>query len=600
MAEDFQIKRIKEANDIVEVVGSYVSLRQVGATYKGLCPFHDDRRPSFDVDPRRQRYRCWSCGKHGDVFIFLQEHERLTFPEAMEVLARRAGITLEKRPTSPQSQGRALMLELVKWAADQFHCCLLESPLAEPARKYIGERKLTSETVQRFGLGFAPATGDWLFQKAAQSGLSLDLLEMVGLIARRQEGGGYYDRFRDRIIFPIRDARGLIVGFGGRILPWSPAAARVPKYYNSSDTPLFTKSECLYGLDQARQAAAREGYLAVVEGYTDVLMAHQLGIQQVVATMGTALNARHVQNLRRTGVSRVVLLFDADEGGETGVDRALQIFVSQDVELAIASLPEGLDPCDLLVQQGPEPFRVALTNAVDALQFKMNRVLSREAATSIEGRRRAVDEILSVIALAPDMPGQAGAIKRELILSRIAQRLALKEETVWGRLNELKKKIKRRDHRAPFQQGTHDEVRQAPAAAEERELVEVLLAEPRLVAEAAAEVLPEEIQHPGLRRLLEGLYQLRAEGKEPDLDLLRSMIDNPQLIASALAMQERGLANPNRTAWLHQILAEFRQRRVRPHKQELQNQLHAVANHSQALELLRQLQNHSVGSESDA
>ncbi len=454
--------------------------------------------------------------------------------------------------------------------------------------------------MRRFGLGYAPAAGDWLLQRARQRGLSLEMMETVGLIAKRQEGDGHYDRFRDRVIFPIRDARGQTLGFGGRILPTSPKAKEVAKYYNSSETPLFNKSECIYGLDQARQAGAKEGYLAVVEGYTDVLMAHQLGVPQVVATMGTALNARHVQNLRRTGVARVVLVFDADEGGDTGVDRALQIFVSHDVDLAIATLPEGLDPCDLLVQQGPEPFRLALTNAVDALEFKLNRVLSSETAATVEGRRRAVDAALNVIALAPEMPGQAGAVKRELIVSRIAQRLALKEETVWARLRELKGTIKRRDDPAPSPQGKHEDKRQAPAAAEERELLEVLLAEPRLVAAAAVEVPPEEIQHPGLRRLLEGLYQLQAEGRTPDLDLMRPAIDNPRLESAALEMQERGLANPEREAWLEKILAEFRRRRSLPQRQELHNQLHAVADHSQAVELLRRLQNHSADTDPGA
>src|SRR5262249_2625188 len=344
------IKQVKEANDIVDVVGTYVALRPAGPTFKGLCPFHDDHRPSFDVDPRRQRYRCWSCGKFGDVITFIQEHDRVDFREALELLAKRAGILLEKRADSPQTRNRALMLEVVKWSAEQFHRCLLDSPQGEAARQYLGERRLTGETVRRFGLGFAPLSGQWLVQLAQHAGMSLDLLEQVGLIARRQEGG-YYDRFRDRMMFPIRDARGQPVGFGGRILPSSPLSARGPKYYNSSETLLFSKSEQLYGLDLARQTAASAGYLAVVEGYTDVLMAHQFGIPQVVATMGTALNTRHVQHLRRYA-PRVVLVFDADAGGATGVERALEIFVSQKGGLAICTLPEGLDPLDRLLPTG--------------------------------------------------------------------------------------------------------------------------------------------------------------------------------------------------------------------------------------------------------
>jgi DNA primase len=583
------VQQVKDANDIVDVVGSYVALRPAGPTFKGLCPFHDDHRPSFDVDPRRQRYRCWSCAKYGDVISFVQEHERVDFREALELLARRAGIALEKWADSPHQRGRALMLDVVRWAAELYHKCLLDSPTAETARRYLGERRLTGETVRRFGLGYAPLTGDWLTQHAAAAGVSAELLEKVGLLGRRPEGRGYYDRFRDRVLFPIRDGLGKPVGFGGRILPSSPLAARGPKYYNSAETPLFNKSEHLYGLDQAKPAAAKAGYLAVVEGYTDVLMAHQVGVPQVVATMGTALNARHVQHLRRF-VTRVVLVFDADAGGNTGVDRALEIFASQEVDLAITTLPEGLDPCDLLVQQGPEPFRAALESAVDTLEFKLNQVLAREATAGVEGRRRAVDAVLGVIALAPERTGQAGAIKRELMVSRIAQRLALQEETIWARLKELRSPRRHNDLGGPRAGSTDGGARQAQADPLERQLLEVLLAEPALVATAAAEVTPNEIQHPGLRQLLDGLYTLHRAGEPPGLDLLRARIANPRLAAHALRMHDIGRLNPDKAAWLERILAEFRKRRALPRKQELHNQLHGASDHTAALDLLRQLQ----------
>jgi DNA primase len=587
------IQQVKEANDIVEVIGGYVTLRPAGPTFKGLCPFHDDHRPSFDVDPRRQRYRCWSCQKHGDVLTFIQEHDRVDFREALELLARRAGITLEKKLDSPQSRSRALMLDIVRWADQQYQKCLRESPLAETARLYLDERQLSAETIERFGLGFAPPGGEWLARRAATAGLSTELLVKVGLLGARDQGPGHYDRFRDRVMFPIRNTRGQTVAFGGRILPSSPFAQRGPKYYNSEATPLFTKSEQLYGLDQARQAATTAGYLAVVEGYTDVLMAHQKGVPQVVATLGTALNARHVQHLRRF-VPRVVLVFDADAGGNTGVDRALEIFVSQDVDLAIATLPEGLDPCDLLVEQGPEPFQAALSGAVDALEFKLTQVLRAETAMGVEGQRRAVEAVLGVIALAPEMPGQSGAIKRELLITRIAQRLTLKEETVWARLKELRDRVKARDRKdtsAPEDEPA--EVRSAKAPAEERELLEVLLADPALVPVAAREIKPEHLQHPGLRRLLEGLYALLAEGEPPTLDLLRTRIEHPRLASKALDLQEVGLLNNERPAWLQRLMATFRRKLYEePRSQEIKNQLHATNDHATALDLFRrQMQN---------
>jgi DNA primase len=584
-----QVAQVKQANDIVDVIGSYVTLRQAGGKFKGLCPFHDDRRPSFDVDPRYQNYRCWSCGKHGDVITFIQEQERVDFREALELLAARAGITLEKKADSPQNRTRALMLDLVRWATEQYQGCLLDSPLAEPARRYLGERHLTGDTVRRFGLGYAPGEWEWLAQRAAAAGHPTDVLMAVGLLGQRENGKGQYDRFRDRIMFPIRNPRGQTVGFGGRILPSSPSAESGPKYYNSCDTPLFSKSEQLYGLDQARQAAAAAGYLAVVEGYTDVLMAHQFGVGQVVATMGTALNAKHVQHLRRI-VPRVVLVFDADAGGNSGVDRALEIFVGQDVDLAIATLPEGLDPCDILVQQGPEPFKAALANAVDALDFKLNQVLA--LAHGIEERRRAVDHVLGIIAQAPALPGQAGAIKRQLVVTRMAQRLTLKEENLWARLNELRARAQARAHHAADQEPAPPISRSAPAAPEERELLEVLLADSSLVTTALQEIPPEQIRHPGLRQLLEGLYDLQTRGVPPTFDQLRARLENPALLEKAFDLQEVGLRNPDRPGWLQQIVAEFRRRRLlQPKQQEIKNQLHAANDHMTALGLLRQLQN---------
>ncbi len=593
-----QVQRIKDANDIVDVVGSYVSLRPAGPTFKGLCPFHDDHRPSFDVDPRRQRYRCWACNKHGDVILFIQEMERVDFREALELLARRAGISLEKHSRNPQAGDRAVMLDLTRWCAEQFQQCLLNSPAAEAARKYLGDRHLTGDTIRRFGLGYAPDDWNWLGQRAAAAGKSDALLEKLGMIAQRDEGRGHFDRFRDRIIFPIRDARGQTVGFGGRVVPGSPNEARGPKYYNSAETPLFTKSEHLYGIDQALDAGRKAGYLAVVEGYTDVLMAHQMGIPQVVATLGTALNNRHVRNLRRF-VPRVVLVFDADQGGSTGVDRALEVFVSQEAELQVATLPAGMDPCDLLVAQGPEPFRQTLDKAVDALEFKLNEVLTAQdgqegAPPSVGARQQAVDALLKIIALAPSTTGQATAVKRELMVGRIARRLGLREETLWNRLREFQRLKASRERQRPESevregQPPEEEPSAGPAPEIEKQLLQVLLAEPDLMPAASAALQPADLTHPGLRRLLGEMYALKAEGEPVDVDRLRVRIDSPGLMETALRFQEVGRANSDRATWLRQILAEFRKRRVEPEKQRIQNQLQS-ADHTEAVELFRQLQ----------
>jgi len=584
-------RRVKEASDIVAVVGSYLSLHPAGGIYKAICPFHNDTRPSLTVDPKWQNFRCWSCGKKGDVFTFVAEFDKVSFREARDILARRAGINLEGSPE--ENVKRIRLLEAMKWAEEQYQKCLLDTEeLGERARLYLAGRKLAGPTVRSFGLGFAPAAGDWLVRQANSARKDLGELRELGLVGERTERSGFYDRFRDRVMFPIRDARGQTVGFGGRILPDSPFADRGPKYYNSSETPLFQKKELLYGLDLARNAGAAEGYLAVVEGYTDVMMAHQHGVSHVVATMGTALNEAHVRQLRRFA-PKVVLVFDADAGGETGVDRALEIFVGCDVELAIATLPKGLDPCDLIVTQGAEPFRQSLARAVDALDFKLNQLLEK-AGSSVEGTKRVVDAILGVMAHAPQQAGQAGQVKQELLVTRLAHRLGLRQETVWARFGEVKAE---RKTRAPDPGPAADvpAVKSAPADPLERELLQLLLADPRLVAEAYVEIRPEELEHPGLQKMLAGLYHLQEVGEPSEVDGLRDLLDNPPLSAKALELQEVGRVVTDRGRALRAVLDGFRNRRRGLLRRQLKDQLTAAPSHEAALDLLRKLQTRTTG-----
>jgi DNA primase len=585
-----QTKQVKAASDIVAVVAHYIEVRPAGKIFKAICPFHNDSRPSLDVDPARQRYKCWSCGAHGDVFNFVMHQEKVGFKEARAILASRVGIKLDEQQ-SPQDHHRARLLEVMRWAQGKYAYQLLEGDTGEAARKYLGERKLSGKMVRDFGLGFAPLQGDWLARLAAAEGIPDEALVEVGLTAPSQSGRGYYDRFRDRVMFPIKDVRGQVVGFGGRIMPGSPLLPRAPKYYNSAETPLFYKSELLYGLDLARHSGASAGYLAVVEGYTDVMMAHQCGVPQVVATLGTALNAKHVAQLRRY-VPKVVLVYDADAGGFSGVDRALEIFVSQDVELAVATLPDGLDPCDLLVRpEGVETFKKVLTSAADALDFKLNKLLERDPNPSVETKRRIADDILGIMASAPQIPGAATQMKRELIMTRLLKRLGLKDEnekTLWARFRELQKAHEQKERerlqkereqqardRRPVSgfvelqsdtamptterpRGEQHKAKAGPALRAERQLLELLLGDPTLVPIAAARLAVEDIMHTGLRRILTDLYAIQAAGVIPDLDALRERLsDRLDLFEVAVNLQFVGEHMQDRERWLHDWLERF-------------------------------------------
>lgn len=595
-------KQVKAANDIVDVVATYIPVQAAGKVFKAVCPFHNDHRPSLQIDRHYGNFRCWSCDAKGDVFDFVMRFDKVTFPEALRMLADRAGIALDTT-ASPQDEQKSRLLRVMKWAEATYQQCLLEEPIASAARSYLGDRKLSGASVRQFGLGFAPLTGDWLVKLAAEQRIPFELLVEVGLIAPRDESRGFFDRFRDRVMFPIRDVRGQTVGFGGRILPDSPYAARGPKYYNSAETPLFHKSELIYGLDLARHPASAAGHIAVVEGYTDVMMAHQCGVANVVATMGTALTLTHVTQLRRYA-PRVVLVYDADAGGMNGVDRALELFVSQDVELAVATLPDGLDPCDLLIQPGGvDVFTHALKTAQDALEFKLNLLWEKESGNpSVEGQRRIVDAILGIMALAPPVPSQAGQVRQELIVTRVAHRLGLRQETVWKRLAELKGQRREKERQRMAEERRAETVR-PPAGLVvtaprdtgriviERQLLELLLAEPALVPDAYATVPPDTLTHTGLRRMLEELYALHAAGETPDLDALRvRLIDRPDLAESAMKLQEIGRSATERAAWLSRIIDAFARMAEEAAKSDVKREMAAATDHDTALALLRKLQ----------
>lgn len=606
-----QTRQVKAASDIVAVVGAYLPITPAGKTFKAVCPFHQDTRPSLDIDPQRQRYKCWSCGAHGDVFSFVMHQEKVGFMEARSILADKVGIKLDEQAT-PQDHHRAKLLEVMRWAQAKYAYQLLEDDDGEAARVYLGERKLAGKTIRDFGLGFAPITGEWLVRLAQAERIPSDILVEVGLLGVRDGSRGYWERFRDRVMFPVKDVRGQVVGFGGRVMPNSPLAARGPKYYNSAETTLFHKSDLLYGLDAARHGGASAGYLAVVEGYTDVMMAHQCGVPQVVATMGTALNARHVAQLRRY-VPKVVLVYDADAGGFSGVDRALEIFVSQDVELAVATLPDGLDPCDLLLKDGGvETFKKVLTSAADALDFKLNKLFERDSNPNVEAERRIATDILGTMASAPAIPGAAAQMKRESIVNRLAHRLKWKQETVWARYGELRKEYEQREKeraqkereqpregrptvRSDAVMPTNERPRGAKgggvAEAAERQLVELLLADPALVPAAATQLTAEEITHSGLRRILTELYAIHAAGAVPDLEALRARLDDrPDLFdVAAYRLTPVGQAMQDRAEWLNRLLKRFAELKAEATAKSVTQRL-ASASDEEAMELFRQLQ----------
>jgi DNA primase len=387
--------RVKDAADIVEIVSAYTDLQQRGQDYWGNCPFHDERTPSFKVNPRDKLYYCFGCEASGDVFRFVEEKEGLTFPEAVESLAERYGVELERESEDPQAEEkrrrRARLWELLERTAKFYERYLWESPKAERARRYLTERGLGEEVLRRFGVGMAPSPWDQVLTGSQRAGFKVEELLAAGL-AQKGRQGGHYDRFRNRVTFPIRDQRGRVLGFGARAL----SQDTQPKYLNSPEGELYRKSHTLYGIDRARGPIAKARRAIVVEGYTDVLALHQAGVEEAVAIMGTAITPEQVSMLAGLTDS-VVLALDADRAGADAMIRAQKVAGGRGLELRVAAMPEGEDPADMLKEGSVDRFMQLVDGAIDLPTFRVDVALGRGELSSLAGRERVLDEVGPVL-----------------------------------------------------------------------------------------------------------------------------------------------------------------------------------------------------------
>lgn len=473
-AADSITRRIQQAIDIVDLVSEHVRLKRAGKDWRGLCPFHQEKTPSFYVAPAKQIFKCFGCGAGGDVFKFVQLRERVGFPEARAILAAKAGISLEAPGERRTSAGpdKATLAKVNDWALRWFRQ-QFAGPGGEAARAYAERRGLTAETIQAFDVGFAPAPWEALRNAAGAAGIAPKLLELAGL-ARPGRDGSVYDTFRNRLMFPIRDVMQRVVGFGGRTLGDDPA-----KYLNTPETALFDKARCLFGLDKAKAVLGADRPAVVVEGYLDCIIAHQHGFTETVATLGTALGPDHANILRRYTDS-VVLLFDSDEAGIRAADRALPIFLSRRIDVRLARVPQGKDPADFLVAAGAEAFRGLLITASDALESKWNLLTEQfQGASSVAGRGRAVEEFLASVAPAI-ASGSVDPIHRGLILNQLSKLLGIAVDDLQQRLTAVARREPVRQEgpaSASARTGAASDVLDAGAKAA-RELLEVLLNEP--------------------------------------------------------------------------------------------------------------------------
>jgi DNA primase len=546
---------IRAAVDIVELVGRFVNLRKAGQNYKGLCPFHGEKTPSFMVNPRKGIFHCFGCGVGGDAFGFLMRQDRLSFPEAVRALARQAGVALpEDRGPREGDSGREELYRAMELAAS-FYSERLWTAGGEKARAYLETRGITAEVARRFGLGWAPEGWETLPDALRPSGVSDETLLAAGLRIARENKPGAYDRFRGRLLFPIRDLQGRVVAFGGRAF-----GDEQPKYLNSPETPLYTKGNVLYAADLARETIRANNRALIVEGYVDCLMAHQHGFTETVAALGTAFTAAQLGVLRRY-CDEVVTFFDADAAGQKAAERAEELLEPSGGGLAwgvnragafesggalrvkVALLPAGHDPDTFLRAEGAQAFSERIAGARSLLAYALDRTVGEAAGGGARGRTNAFARVALMLAKVGDAQ-EAAALSREAAL-----KLGVDATQLWIEAQRLQGALRRPS--APAGAATTT----PPPAVVERDLVALLLGS----REARQVLLPllesGEVVHAGLREVVQTLARFPDAEPEQLMPALGS--DAARHALSALIVDERPLADEAA------VVEQFRRRLAR-------------------------------------
>lgn len=571
-----EFKELVRANtNLVDLVSETISLKplRAGSDYVGLCPFHDDRNPSLHVYPERSSYRCWVCEAGGDCFRWVMEIEKVSFPEAVESLARRANLEIPK--LSGQS-GRGMQdrkdrgdsYEVLEWATSLMQQSLRMGQAGANARSYVEQRKLTDETVRGFRLGYHPEDWNW-FLNRSEGRFNAQQLLLAGLIGERSSGQGYYDNLVGRLVFPIRDERGRVVAFGGRVLPGGNIESDA-KYWNSRESGIFHKSRMLYAFDQAREAIRSSKTAIVVEGYMDCIACHQAGVRNVVATLGTALTEEHVRFLRRF-VEKVVLTYDADEAGQRAAERSIQRFMAQEVDLRILSLPNGKDPADFLeLRPGSDLLELAKA-APEAWEYKLQSLIRRISLDSVNGRQQILNQMMEFLAAAP---GLTGSVREELVIRSVCQRLQVDERLARRVLSELRSKAAQQKKFQPSQLSSETQPNRSsrsdaenqrsgmpiaprelepPSSSErrvelaEQELLEIILTVPEIIDFIRHRLGADDFENERYRRLLALCIDIRKEdGDLPELDRLIAAADSDSDLLSLInamldSAEEKGI-----------------------------------------------------------
>ncbi|MCF7957837.1 MAG: DNA primase [Phycisphaerae bacterium] len=570
--DDRQIRQVQQAVDIVEVISSYVALKPAGRSMVGLCPFHDDSRPSMRVNPEGQFFKCFACGTGGDAIKFIMLRERMTFPEAIKLLADRSGVKLEEKQQTNQPSGgmdRNHLEKINRWAARYFRSQYENPTLGKSAQDYVANRGITPEIARSFGIGFAPDSWDNLANAARRDNIPLPPLSQLGLLIEKEQGG-YYDRFRNRLIFPVLDGLKRVIAFGGRTLADDPA-----KYLNSPESVLFDKSRSLYGLHAAKDAIVKQKQAIIVEGYTDCIMAHQHDVKNTVATLGTALTPQHAKTLSRY-TDRIILMFDSDPAGQKAATRAVDHFLDQPVEVAIVQLPEGKDPCDFLLEGGKDAFMAFVAGAVDALEYKWIQMkTTMEATDSVKGHKMAVEDFLSLVARTAT-EGHMDKISEGFLLNRVAKLIERPVRMVHETVAQINVRNRRSRHinqnATPSNNVT--KIASNSLARSQQQIIEILMTRPELLSNVELVISsPDEIADPQLQQIARRTWDFCRQEERGTLGELMAVCESPELCRLITDMAERGRSYDDPELILSDALANIQHLKSKDERAELRSMI---------------------------
>src|SRR5579885_130565 len=567
-------EQLKSSIDIVKVIGEYVRLRRTGATgrYTGLCPFHQEKTPSFHVHQVRQFYKCFGCDAKGDLINFVMQIEGLTFWEALKLLAERNGIPLPKRSdySDAESKLRSALLEIHSIAAEAFQANL-RGPQGAEARAYLARRGVAADMVEAFGLGYADLSGQSLVRRLSEKGFAPESLEASGLVRRRQEGGGFYDAFRGRLMFPIHNESGKTIAFGGRALRDDDQ----PEYLNSPETPIYRKTSILYNLHRAKEQMRRLNRAVLVEGYMDVIGAYAAGVREVVASCGTALTPAQVRAMRRHA-DGVVVNFDPDAAGSSAAERAIPLLLEEGVDVRVLALEGGHDPDEYVKEYGASAYRAKLDAAAGYFHWLADRARTKFDMRSPHGRVEAFRSLLPAMQKIPDR------LERAAVADDLASYLGLERSLV---LDQLKRAAadRRSERAAPAA---------APVANTEHFLLKALLGSDRARREIVPQLSAGMIEGFGAREIFEALRNtLDLDGPAAFAALEARLSDAAQKLLHRVISTDEVEDEESSLSNAHRCLAILEKNLVKKQLDELRSRLEAAerdGRQSEALELMAQ------------